>query len=92
MNSARFQTISVKALSRIGIGFQVLSDNLKEVEEIKGIDSDDLLFVEFKLDREPGTLIRSKVKVHNICGGFVGAEFHAPEEHILKELGFYMMP
>jgi hypothetical protein len=86
------EAILVTDLSQIGMRFQGLSRDLKEVEAIKGLNQGDVLYAEFRLDNNAKSLIRSKAIVRHVYKGCVGADFSGNDEHIKRELGFYMMP
>jgi predicted Zn finger-like uncharacterized protein len=52
----------------------------------------DHLTVEFHLDDEKKSMIRTSVVVRSIGGKAIGVEFVALDEHTRKILGFYLMP
>lgn len=52
----------------------------------------ELLSVDFRLDNEEETVIRTQVLIKNIRQDGIGAEFHSLDEHTRKLLGFYLMP
>jgi len=91
-SSGNPHAISIKSLARTSIGFQVLSENLNELEEVQSIKDGDILLVEFKLDNDPRTVIRGKVIVRSTSSSCIGAEFYNLDAHTQKELGFYVMP
>lgn len=74
----------VENLSRNGIGFKTIGNyDIKE---------GDVLSVQFSLDNEKRTMIKSNITVKSVNGKYIGGEFHALDEHAKKELGFYLLP
>jgi len=80
--------ITVENVSRSGVGFVVDAKGVA----VNGIKENDTLNIEFRLDNNARTLIRSKITVRFIRNNYVGAEFCCLDEHAKKELGFYLMP
>jgi hypothetical protein len=80
--------ITVENLSRSGVGFVVYDKGVT----VNGIQQNDTLNIEFRLDNKTKALIRSKIIVRFIRDNYVGAEFCCLDEHAKKELGFYLMP
>ncbi len=76
--------VVVTNLSRGGLCLKVPQSVKLEVGEVVRVD--------FRLDNDEQTLIRTQVVVKNIRRGIVGAEFSSLEEHTRKLLGFYLMP
>ena len=74
----------VKNLSRNGIGFKMIGKY--------DIQEGDVLNVQFSLDDENGTQIKSNVVVRSVSDNYIGAEFSTLDMHAMKELGFYLMP
>jgi len=90
-DSAEALPMIVRNLSRQGVGFQVLTKDLKEADEAGKIECGDFLYIDFTLNNASSTLIRGKVVVRNISKGYIGAEFFQPDEHVKKELGFFFL-
>jgi hypothetical protein len=86
-NGNRYPMV-VENVSRTGLGF-VLDGKTLVPDNIK---VDEKLEIEFRLDNQKKTLIKSTAIVRFIRNNYVGAEFCSLDEHIMKELGFYLMP
>jgi transcription elongation factor Elf1 len=71
-------------LSLGGLRFEPTGKAMFELGEV--------LTVEFHLDDAKKSLIRASVVVRSISERDVGVEFAAPDEHMRKVLGFYLMP
>jgi len=80
--------ISINNISKKGIGFTIDSKAIQTDSFKKG----DILRIEFRLDNASRTGIRTKIIVQAIIGKTIGAEFYAPDENTLKEIGFYLLP
>jgi hypothetical protein len=86
------EAMLVKNLSQSSVGFQALTKDLEEREEIKDIKPGDFLHIDFMLDNQERFPMRTKVLVQSVDKGHIGAEFYNLDDHTKKELGFYIMP
>jgi hypothetical protein len=91
-NSFEPDAMLITDVSQTGIRFQGLSKELRDLTEIKDLNIGDILNMEFRLNNSYKTPIRSRIVVRHNFKGTVGADFYKVEEHIRKELGFYLMP
>ncbi len=80
--------IVVVNVSKAGLGF-----NLEpECVEIQFPTMGDVLRVSFRLDNKTRTAISANVVIRYVKDLYYGVELLDPEEHVKKELGFYVMP
>jgi len=71
-------------LSKGGVGLEIVGS--------KDIREGDVLRVDFKLDNEPRTPIKTDIVVRAVKGQYVGGQFTRLDEHSKTKLGFYLMP
>lgn len=80
--------ITVKNLSKTGIGFDLDSRKLSADSFKPGT----VLKVHFTLIGKRRSEIRTQVIVRLLTGKYVGGEFYRPDEHTVKEIGFFLLP
>jgi hypothetical protein len=80
--------VLVTDISRKGVGFTIES----RAFDLSRIQKGDILKLEFQLDNQPQTVIKTKLVVQSIKGRSIGAEFYFPDSNTVKEIGFYLLP
>jgi hypothetical protein len=85
------QPMLVKDISRGGLCFEVLAEDLGPLTESCDIRVTDTVFVEFRLDDDKRSIIRGEVAVRSVFGTRIGGEFALLDSQAKKDLGFYFM-
>ncbi len=85
------QPMLVKDVSRGGLCFEVLAEDMGPLKGVCDLKPADVVFVEFKLDDDKRSLIRGEVVVRSVSVARVGAEFTNLDPQSRKDLGFYFM-
>ena len=85
------QPMLLKDLSRGGLCFELLAEDLGPLEGKPDLDIGDTVLVEFRLDDDKRSLIRGEVEVRSVSGSRIGGEFVLLDGQSKKDLGFYFM-
>jgi hypothetical protein len=83
-----WSNITVSNLSKTGIGFTLDSKGVRDSDIREG----NILRIQFTLDDRERSVVRIKVIVRSIGDKRVGGELYQPEQHTMKQLGFYLTP
>lgn len=85
------QPMLVKDVSRGGLCFEVLAEDMGPLKGSCDLKPADAVLVEFRLDDDKRSLIRGEVVVRSVSGARIGAEFERLDPQSKKDLGFYFM-
>lgn len=85
------QPMLVKDISRGGLSFEILAEDLGPLNGTVDVKVAETLLVEFRLDDDKRSVIRGEVSVRSLYGSRVGGEFTLLDGQSKKDLGFYFM-